>query len=343
MSSSDAMKSLIAKVVSGNVLSTDEARSAFDIMMSGDATPAQIASFLTALHMRGETPDEIAAGAQVMREKALKVEAPAGAIDNCGTGGDASGTWNISTGAAFVIAACGVPIAKHGNRNLSSKSGGAQVLEELGVKIDIPPERISECIRQTGMGFMMAPNHHAATRHVAPVRVELGIRTIFNLLGPLSNPAGTKRQLIGVFAQEWLEPFAQVLKKLGSEKAWIVHGSDGLDEITTTGATHVAALENGDIRTFTIGPEDAGLPIAAPADLKGGDPTHNAAKLKAMLEGETGAYRDIVCLNAGAALLVADKVQNLKDGVAAAQESIDQGAALKVLNDLVAFTNAVPS
>jgi len=340
MSASETFQDLIAKVASGQVLGADDAYQAFNLMMSGDATPAQIGGFLMALRVRGETVDEIIAGAKVMREKALKVEAPTDAIDNCGTGGDASGTWNISTGAAFVIAACGVPLAKHGNRALSSKSGTAQALEELGVNINTPPEKITECIAKAGMGFMMAPNHHAAMKHVGPVRVELGTRTMFNLLGPLSNPAGTKRQLIGVFAEEWVEPLAHVLKGLGSEKVWVVCGSDGLDEITTTGPTKVAALEDGEVKIFTIHPDDAGLPLADPADLKGGDPVLNAAKLKALLKGEPGPYRDIVLLNAAAALVVADKARDLKHGVTLGAEAIDSGAALGVLETLVVVSNA---
>lgn len=333
-------KALIARVADGNVLTDDEAYSAFDIMMSGEATPGQIGAFLMALRVRGEAVSEITAGAKVMREKSLKVQAPEGAIDNCGTGGDASGTWNISTGAAFAIAACGVPLAKHGNRALSSKSGTAQALEELGVKIGISAELIERCIKECGMGFMMAPSHHAAMAHVAPIRVELGTRTIFNLLGPLSNPAGTKRQLVGVFAEEWVEPLAHVLKELGATKAWVVWGSGGLDEITTTGPSSVAALENGKVTTFKVTPEEAGLPVADPKDLKGGDPVLNAAKLRAMLEGEKGAYRDIVLINAAAGLIVADKAKDLKEGVTMAADAIDSGKALKVLEALVTVSNS---
>ncbi len=340
MGRAEDFKSLIARVADGNVLSDAEAYAAFDIMMSGEATPGQIGAFLMALRVRGEAVSEITAGARVMREKSLKVKAPANAIDNCGTGGDASGTWNISTGAAFAIAACGVPMAKHGNRALSSRSGTAQALEELGVKIGISAALIERCIAECGMGFMMAPSHHAAMAHVAPIRVELGTRTIFNLLGPLSNPAGTKRQLVGVFAEQWVEPLAHVLKDLGAEKAWVVWGSNGLDEITTTGETKVAALENGKITTFTVTPQDAGLPVADGADLKGGDPALNAAKLKAMLEGEKGAYRDIVLINAAAALVVADKADDLKEGVRLAGEAIDSGAALKVLETLIRVSNS---
>lgn len=340
MSDQDTIKRIIAHVADGKEMSSDEAYAAFNAMMSGDCTPAQTGAFLMALRVRGETVTEIAAGAKVMREKALKVSAPANAIDNCGTGGDASGTWNISTGAGFVVAACGVPLAKHGNRALSSKSGTAQALEELSVKINVTPEKITECIDKAGMGFMMAPNHHAAMKHVAPIRMELGTRTIFNLLGPLSNPAATKRQLIGVFAKEWIEPFAHVLKDLGSEKVWVVHGSDGLDEITTTGETFVAELDGGKIRTFTVTPEEVGLSRADAADLKGGDPKRNAAKIRSLLGGEQGAYRDIVLLNAAAALVVAGKADDLKAGLELGAGAIDSGKAARVLETLVEVSNA---
>jgi anthranilate phosphoribosyltransferase len=344
MSATQEFQALIATVADGNILNEDEAYRAFDIMMSGEATPGQIGGFLMALRVRGEAISEITAGARVMREKSLKVKAPKTAIDNCGTGGDGTGTWNISTGAAFAIAACGVPMAKHGNRALSSKSGTAQALEALGVKIGISAEAIERCIEACGMGFMMAPSHHAAMAHVAPIRVELKTRTIFNLLGPLSNPAGTKRQLVGVFAEEWVEPLAHVLKDLGTDKAWVVWGSwpsgGGLDEITTTGPSTVAELKDGKVSTFKVTPEDAGLRVSEPKDLIGGDPKLNAAKLKAMLEGEKSAYRDIVLINAAAALVVADKAADLKGGVALAAQAIDSGAALSVLTKLVDVSNA---
>lgn len=339
MSRMEDFQKIIAIVAEGRPLSEENAYDAFDIMMSGEATPGQIGAFLMGLRVRGETVPEIVAGARVMREKSLKVKAPATAIDNCGTGGDGSGTWNISTGAAFAIAACGVPMAKHGNRALSSKSGTAQALEELGVKIGISANAIEACIAACGMGFMMAPSHHAAMAHVAPIRVELKTRTIFNLLGPLSNPAGTKRQLVGVFAEEWVEPLAHVLKDLGTEKAWVVWGSSGLDELTTTGPSTVAELKDGTVRTFTVTPEEAGLPLATMEDLKGGDPKLNAAKLRAMLEGEKGPYRDIVLLNAAAALIVADRAKTLPEGVALAADAIDSGAALRVLDTLVEVSN----
>lgn len=336
-------KALLAHVATGAPLNLAQARHAFEIMMSGEATAAQIGGFLMALRVRGETLDEITAAAGVMREKVLRVDAPSGAIDTCGTGGDASGTFNISTAAAFVVAACGVPVAKHGNRALSSKSGSSEVLVSLGVNIETSPEVVSECIAKAGLGFMMAPRHHGAMKHVGPVRVELGTRTIFNLLGPLSNPAGTKRQLIGVFAREWLVPLAHVLANLGTERAWVVHGSDGLDELTTTGPSYVAALENGAVRSFEVNPADAGLELAQPVDLLGGDSEANANALRDLLAGHKTAYRDIVLLNAAAALVVAGKVMDLKAGVALASEAIDSGKAAMVLQRLVALSNGRPA
>lgn len=328
------LKTHIAKVAAGTALSFAEAREAFEIIMSGEATPSQIGGFLIALRVRGETVDEISGAVDTMRAKMLPVAAPENAIDIVGTGGDASGTYNVSTCAAFIVAGCGVPVAKHGNRALSSRSGAADSLAALGVNIEIGPDRIAACIAEAGVGFMFAPNHHAAMRHVGPTRVELGTRTIFNLLGPLSNPAGVKRQLVGVFSPQWVEPLAQVLKQLGSESVWVVHG-DGLDEMTTTGTTTVAALEDGKIRTFELTPEDAGLPRADPAQLKGGDGAQNAKALRAVLEGEKNAYRDIALLNAAGALVVAGKAAGLKQGVALAAESIDSGRALATLEKLV--------
>ena len=337
------LKVLIGRVAGGHRLSVAESEMAFDIMMSGNATPSQVGGFLMALRVRGETVDEIAGAARVMRAKSLKIDAPAGAIDTCGTGGDASGTYNISTAAALVVAASGVPVAKHGNRALSSKSGAADVLTALGVNIDADMSLVRRALFEAGIGFLMAPRHHAATRHVAPARVELGTRTIFNLLGPLSNPAGTKRQLVGVFGKDWVEPMAKVLGLLGIEKAWVVHGSDGIDEITTAGPTHVAALDGGRVTTFEVTPEEAGLPRARPEQLKGGDPQHNAKALRGVLAGEAGPYRDIVLLNAGAALIVAGRAANLKDGAATAAKVIDSGAAAATLTKLVAITNEKPA
>ena len=335
-------RQLIAQVADGTALSEQEAREAFDIMMSGDATPAQVGGFLMALRVRGETVDEITGGARVMREKALSVSAPPGSLDTCGTGGDASGTYNISTAAAIVLAAAGVPIAKHGNRAMSSKSGSADVLAELGVNIEAESEIVELCLNKLGIAFMLAPRHHSAMRHVGPVRAELGTRTIFNLLGPLANPANTKRQLIGVFDRKWIAPMAKVLGRMGSEHVWVVHGSDGLDELTTTGITHVAEFEDGTLREFDVAPEDAGLPRADLAALKGGDAAHNAQAIEDLLAGAPSAYRDIVLLNAAAALVVADKVENLKDGVAMAARTIDDGLAAEKLAAWAALSNTEP-
>ena len=332
-------KELIAKVADGNVLSVDEARAAFEVILSGSATPSQLGGFLMALRVRGESISEVTGAVETMRAKMLPVEAPADAIDIVGTGGDNSGSYNISTCSAIVVAGCGVPVAKHGNRSLSSKSGAAEVLAQLGINIDIGPETISACLAKAGIGFMFAPLHHAAMKHVGPTRMELGTRTIFNLLGPLSNPAGAKRQMTGVFAAKWVEPVAHSLKELGSEATWIVHGSDGMDEITTTGSTLVAELKDGEVRTFEITPEDAGLPRARLEDLKGGQPAENAAALRKVLAGEKNAYRDIVLFNAAASLIVAGKAGNLKDGVAMAATSIDTGAASDRLDRLVAASN----
>lgn len=332
-------RQLIAKVADGAPLPEQEAREAFDIMMSGDATPAQVGGFLMALRVRGETVDEITGGARVMREKALTIAAPEGALDTCGTGGDASGTYNISTAAAIVLAAAGVPIAKHGNRAMSSKSGSADVLAELGVNIEAETDVVERCLKELGIGFMLAPKHHSAMRHVGPVRAELGTRTIFNLLGPLANPAGTRRQLIGVFDRKWIVPMAEVLGRMGSEHVWVVHGSDGLDELTTTGVTHVAEFKDGSVREFEISPDDAGLPVAEPAALKGGDAAHNAQAIHDLLAGEPSAYRDIVLLNTGAALVVAGKTDTLKDGVALAAKTIDAGLAAEKLAAWAALSN----
>ena len=334
------LRGMIAKVAAGQSLSQEEARQAFEFVMSGAASPAEIAGLLMALRVRGETVDEIAGAARAMRAKALKVSAPEGAIDTCGTGGDAKGTFNISTAAAFVVAGAGVPVAKHGNRSISSRSGSADVLKALGVNLEAPPEAISSCIHGCGLGFMFAPAHHAAMRHVAQVRAELGTRTIFNLLGPLANPASTKYQLVGVFGQEWVEPMAQVLGLLGTERAWVVHGEDGLDELTTAGISDVAVLDRGQVATFRVSPRNAGLPEAKPEDLIGGDAIENAAHIRALLGGLKGPFRDIVLFNAAAALLVAGKAQSLREGVALAAEAIDSGRALAVLDRLIALSHA---
>jgi anthranilate phosphoribosyltransferase len=333
-----AFKAHIAKVADGTPLSFAEARDAFEIMMSGEATPSQIGGFLMALRTRGETVDEISGAVATMRAKMLPVRAPADAIDIVGTGGDASGSYNVSTCAALIVAGAGVPVAKHGNRALSSRSGAADTLAALGVDIEIGPDVIARCIAEAGVGFMFAPAHHSAMRHVGPTRVELGTRTIFNLLGPLSNPAGVSRQLVGVFAPHWVEPIAHVLKGLGSERVWVVHG-EGLDEMTTAGSTRVSALENGEITSFEVSPSEVGLPKARPEDLKGGDAEHNAKALRAVLEGEPGAYRDISILNAGGALVVAGKAATLAEGVDLAARSIDDGNAAQALERLVAASN----
>ena len=333
-------KRLIGLVAGGGRLDSDEAYLAFDIMMSGNATPSQMGAFLMGLRVRGETVDEITGGARAMREKALGIEAPSGAIDTCGTGGDASGTLNISTATSLIVAACGVPVAKHGNRALSSRSGAADVLAALGVNIDADMDLVRKALWDANICFLMAPRHHGAMRHVAGTRVELGTRTIFNLLGPLSNPAGAKRQLIGVFAQEWIEPMAQVLGNLGSEHVWVVHGSDGIDEITTTGPTSVAELKDGKVSTFDVSPEQIGLQTANPDDLKGGSADENAAALTALLDGAAGPYRDIATLNAAAALIIAGKANDLTGGAALATTAIDTGNAKKTLQQLVEITNA---
>jgi anthranilate phosphoribosyltransferase len=333
------LKELIGLVADGQSLDQDQAEAAFDIIMSGDATPAQIGAFLMALRVRGETVDEITGAARIMRAKATAVEAPAGAIDIVGTGGDAKGTLNVSTGASFVVAACGVPVAKHGNRALSSKTGAADVLTALGVNIDADFSLVREAIWENNLGFLMAPRHHSAMRNVGGVRVELATRTIFNLLGPLSNPAQVKRQMVGVFAQQWVEPLAHVFANLGLERAWVVHGADGLDEMTTTGTTHVAELNDGAVRTFEVTPEDAGLARASLDDIRGGDSDHNAAAMRDMLSGAPGAFRDIVVLNSAASLIVAGKADDLAIGADMAAKAIDSGAAMATLERLIEITN----
>ncbi len=336
----ESFKPLIAKVAAGSQLSRAEAVDAFDAILSGEVTPSQMGGFLMALRVRGESVEEITGAVTAMRAKMLRVAAPEEAMDIVGTGGDGSGSYNVSTLAALVVAACGVPIAKHGNRAASSKSGTADTLSALGVKIGIAPAAVERCIREAGIGFMMAPDHHAAMRHVGPTRVELGTRTLFNLLGPLSNPAGVKRQLIGVFSAAWLEPMAEVLRNLGSERVWITHGADGLDEMTTTGVTKIVELKDGAIRAFEVTPENAGLARADLAALKGGDAAHNAAALRAVLEGARNAYRDIAAFNAAGALVVAGKARELAEGVEMADEALRSGAALRVLERLVTVSNA---
>lgn len=332
------LKPLIAKVANGESLNREDARQAFDVLMSGEATPSQIGAFLMALRVRGETVDEIIGAVSSMRSRMLPVTAPNDAIDIVGTGGDGLGTYNISTLASIIVAGTGVPVAKHGNRALSSKSGTADALSVLGVKLDIEPDLISRCIHEAGLGFMFAQRHHSSMRHVNPSRVELGTRTIFNLLGPLSNPAGAKKQLLGVFSPQWLVPLAEVLRDLGSESVWVVHGG-GLDEITTTGTTHVAALEDGKIRTFDLTPKDFGVDAAGIDDLKGGDGVVNAAALRGVLSGRKNPYRDISLCNAAASLVVAGKALTLADGMKLAGSALDDGRAAAALDRLIAVSN----
>lgn len=333
------LKPFLASVSDGKVLSFDDARAAFECIMSGRATSAQIAGFLVALRMRGEHVDEISGAVDVIRSKALAINAPEGAIDIVGTGGDGSGTLNISTATAIVTAACGIPVAKHGNRALSSKSGAADVLTALGVNLDAEFPLIEESIREAGIGFMMAPRHHESFKYVGPVRVEMGIRTVFNILGPLCNPAGVRRYLIGVFSQDWVRPMAEVLNKLGCERAWVVHGADGLDELSTTGPNYICEVRDGQVSEFKISPEEAGIASAKLEDLKGGEGDYNAERLRALLNGQRDAYRDIVLFGAGAAQVIAGKVDNITEGVAKAAEAVDTGAAKDALKQLVAVTN----
>lgn len=334
-------KSLLALVADGTELDRAQAERAFDIIMSGDATPAQIGAFLMSLRMRGETVTEIAAAARVMREKATKIAAPSGAIDIVGTGGDRSGTLNISTGSALTVAGCGVPVAKHGNRALSSRSGAADVLMALGVNIDADMRLIEKSIAEAKIGFMMAPRHHSATRHVAGPRVELAIRTVFNMLGPLSNPAMVDRLMVGVFAPEWVEPVARVLGELGAKRAWVVHGEGNLDELATSGSARVASLEDGNVETFDVLPEDAGLPRCDIEELKGGDAEFNAAALTALLAGSPSAYRDTVLFTSAAGLIVAGRAADLKEGVALAADSIDSGNARAALDRMIEISHEV--
>jgi len=336
------LKALLGVAATGRPLDGTQAEAAFDIIMSGNATPAQMGGLLMALRVRGETVEEIVGAAKVMRSKMLPIEAPPGAIDTCGTGGDAKGTYNVSTGCALVTAACGVPVAKHGNRALTSKSGAADVLVALGVNIEADMRLVRKALWEAGICFLMAPRHHSAMRHVGPTRVELGTRTIFNLLGPLSNPAKVRRQFLGVFSPDWVEPLAHVLKELGHERAWVVHGADGLDELSTTGPSMVAELNEGAVRTFEVNPEDAGLPRAALDDLRGGDAERNAHVLRAMLDGEHGPFRDIVLYGTAAALMIAGKVDDLRAGVAMATTAVDEGRARHTLARLVAITNETP-
>ncbi|WP_404426862.1 anthranilate phosphoribosyltransferase [Thalassospira australica] len=339
MSTEYDLKPILAKVANGEKLNEEQAEQAFDVLMSGQATPSQMGAFLMALRLRGETVDEITGAARVMRSKATGIIAPPNAVDTCGTGGDGSGTYNISTGAAIVAAACGAIVAKHGNRAASSKSGSADVLLALGVNLDADMALLEKALKEINLCFMMATRHHSAVRHVMPTRVEMGTRTIFNLLGPLANPAKTKRQVMGVFAREWVEPIANVLNRLGSEHAWVVYGHSGLDEISTTGPTFVAEVKNGEVTTFEINPEDYGLEIVTLDALKGGDAQTNAQAILDLLAGQKSAYRDIVLLNAAAALVVTDIATDLADGIEKARAAIDSGKAAETLQALVRISN----
>ena len=336
---SQELRALIQKVSGGATLTEEEIRTALDQMTAGAATPAQMGAFLMALRVRGETVEEITGAAQMLRSRMNRVEVPPDAIDIVGTGGDSHGTYNVSTCAALIAAGAGVRVAKHGNRRVSSKSGASDVLAELGVKLDVPFDTISRCVAQAGIGFLWAPQHHPAMKHWAPIRGELGIRTIFNLLGPISNPGGVKRQVVGVFSWHWVEPIAHVLNNLGARHVWVVHGHDGLDELTTTGATDVAELKDGRIEVFEVTPADAGLLPAKLSDLRGGDEKENAAAIRDVLAGKRTPLRDIAVLNAAAALIVADKAANLMDGAALAAHAIESGAARAALEKLVAISN----
>lgn len=338
--SEQQLKSVIHKVSTGAPLERNEMRTALDAMMSGVATPAQMGAFLMAMRVRGETIEEITGAAEFMRARMTTVEAPPGTIDIVGTGGDSHGTFNVSTCSALVAAGAGAKIAKHGNRSVSSKSGASDVLAALGVKLDVTPEAIAQCIDQAGVGFMWAPMHHAAMKHWAPIRAELGIRTIFNVLGPICNPANVKRQIVGVYSAELVKPIANVLNNLGSEHVWVVHGHDGMDEMTTTGSTTIAELKGGKINVFEVTPADAGLLPAKMSDLIGGDASVNADAIRRVLDGNREPFRDIVVLNAGAALVVAGIVADLRSGVEAATAAIDNGTAKQVLAKLVEVSNA---
>ncbi|NGO64095.1 anthranilate phosphoribosyltransferase [Rhizobium daejeonense] len=333
------LKPFIAKIAARQALTRQEASDAFEVMMSGEASMAQIGGFLMALRVRGETVDEIAGAVSIMRSKMVSVEAPEDSIDIVGTGGDGTNTYNISTLASLIVAGAGVPVAKHGNKALSSKSGTADALSQLGVKLDIDPETISRCIREAGIGFMFAQIHHPAMRHVGPARVELGTRTIFNIVGPLSSPANVKRQLFGVYSPEWLLPGAEALRDLGLTSAWVVHGS-GLDEVTTTGPTQVAALKNGEITAFELTPDDFGVATVSIEAIRGGDGVVNAAALREVLSGAKNAYRDVALCNAAASLIVAGRVDNVRDGMAVASQALDSGSAAAALDKLIEVSNS---
>ncbi|MCI2398775.1 anthranilate phosphoribosyltransferase [Aliiroseovarius subalbicans] len=336
---SDRLKPMIG-AAADRPLTRAEAEEAFDILFEGEATPSQIGGLLMALRTRGETVEEYAAAAAVMRAKCKPVTAPEGAMDIVGTGGDGKGTLNISTATAFVTAGAGVTVAKHGNRNLSSKSGAADALGEMGVNVMVGPDVVERALAEAGIAFMMAPMHHPAIAHVMPTRAELGTRTIFNILGPLTNPAGVKRQLTGAFSRDLIRPMAETLQVLGSDKAWLVHGGDGTDELSIAGISWVSALENGQVIDRELHPEDAGLPVHPFEAIMGGTPSENAQAFRALLNGEPGAYRDAVVLNTAAALVVADKAATLPEGAEMARDSIDSGAAKTKIEALARITSA---
>lgn len=336
---SNTIQDVLTELAHRRDLDTHTAEHAFQIIMNAGATPAQMAAFLMGLRQKGETVTEIAAGARVLRAKAASITAPSGAIDTCGTGGDGKNTLNISTAVAIVTSACGVPVAKHGNRSISSASGSADVLRALGVNIDTDLTTAQHCLQTIGLCFMSAPKYHSAMRHIAPVRVELGLRTIFNLLGPLANPAGVTRQVLGVYDKQWLEPLALTLRELGSEHAWVVHGHDGMDEISISAPTDICTLKDGHIHRFTLDPRDHGLELASEESLRGGLPETNAAALEALLQGTPSAYADCVALNTAAALIVADKVETLDEGLLHAREAITGGSAWQQLQRLIELSN----
>jgi anthranilate phosphoribosyltransferase len=338
MSDTGALKPYLVRLAAGETLATADSADAFRLIMTGHATDSQIGAFLMALRLRGETVDEIAGAVCAMREAAVRIEAPPAAIDIVGTGGDASGTLNISTAAALIVAGCGVPVAKHGNRAQTSKCGSADVLAELGLDIEAEPARVAQAIGEAGFGFLMAPRYHPAMRHVGPARTQLGFRTIFNLLGPLANPAGVARQFTGTFARQWVEPMATVLASLGCERAWVVHGSDGLDELTLTGPSFVAAIDGDGVRGFSIGPEDAGLARAPLEELRGGDAATNADAIRDVLAGRPGAFRNAALYNAAGALIVAGRAGDLREGVKIAARALDEGLAAAALDRAIAIT-----
>jgi anthranilate phosphoribosyltransferase len=338
MSSDDGFSDLLNQVVNGDTLDAESSGQAFGAIMSGNVSEARIAAFLTALAVREATAEEITGAALAMRRAMRKIKAPAGAIDLCGTGGDGHATLNVSTAASFVVAACGVPVAKHGNRNMSSRSGAADVLEALGIRIDLEPAASEACLSEIGLCFLFAPTYHPAMKHVAAVRKQLGFRTVFNLLGPICNPAGVKRQLIGVFSPKWGEPLARVLQALGTEKAWIVHGADGLDELTTTSSTDVIELDNGTIQPSRIVAEELDLPRVSLSDLRGGSPADNASAIRELLGGARGPFRDIALLNSAAALVVAGTTSDIRGGLKLAAQAIESGAAAETFQRLAAAT-----